>query len=320
MLFLFFLTVLVNIISAAPPNTGEGVGTRIVNRAPSLCTTLQGQLCQFPFIYKGVRYDKCSYADSATPWCATELNTRGEVITNRWGDCASSSCQVEDKNGLSSDCITNQGPVANTNCVFPFRHNGVIYNECTTAGLGRPWCSVLTYANGSHAAGRNLYGLCPETCSVQCSPGEKWQQDCNTCTCDYDGLVKCTLADCYSNDNRCYVKEGPASGQDCVFPFRYAGHTYYRCATWTFGGQHQGKLWCSTRTDGYDNHVNGEGNFGFCSPGCASDYNVGERSKFSSVVDLNDGDYDAINLPVENSAVVFDDETEEESIIVLPPN
>ena len=74
------------------------------------------------------------------------------------------------------------------------------------------------------------------------------------------------------------------------------------------------------RTDGYDNHVNGEGNFGFCSPGCASDYNVGERSKFSSVVDLNDGDYDAINLPVENSAVVFDDETEEESIIVLPPN
>ena len=62
--------------------------------------------------------------------------------------------------------------------------------------------------------------------------------------------------------------------------------------------------------------MNGEGNFGFCSPGCASDYNVGERSKFSSVVDLND----AINLPVENSAVVFDDETEEESIIVLPPN
>ena len=43
------------------------------------------------------------------------------------------------------------------------------------------------------------------------------------------------------------MTEGPARGQDCVFPFRWAGETHYTCAEWTFGGANQGKFWCSTK-------------------------------------------------------------------------
>ena len=43
------------------------------------------------------------------------------------------------------------------------------------------------------------------------------------------------------------MTEGPARGQDCVFPFRWAGETHYTCAKWTFGGANQGKFWCSTK-------------------------------------------------------------------------
>jgi len=37
-----------------------------------------------------------------------------------------------------------------------------------------------------------------------------------------------------------------------------------------YGGEHQGKFWCSTKVDSTGTHVNGEGNYGFCSSTCAS--------------------------------------------------
>jgi hypothetical protein len=55
-----------------------------------------------------------------------------------------------------------------------------------------------------------------------------------------------------------------------VFPFTYAGTTYNGCAEWVYGGEHQGKLWCSTKVDETGNHVNGEGNYGFCSSSCTA--------------------------------------------------
>merc|ERR1719422_1858123 len=74
------------------------VGVRIVNRVPDLCTTRSGDVCVFPFIYEGVRYDRCSYARSEAAWCATEVDRVGEVVAGRWGDCNThpeSSCEVE---------------------------------------------------------------------------------------------------------------------------------------------------------------------------------------------------------------------------------
>merc|ERR550525_911050 len=62
----------------------------------------------------------------------------------------------------------------------------------------------------------------------------------------------------------CTTTGGPASGQDCVFPFTYNGVTHNSCADWVYGGQASGTTWCSTKVDTSGVHVNGEGNYGFC--------------------------------------------------------
>ena len=45
----------------------------------------------------------------------------------------------------------------------------------------------------------------------------------------------------------CSTVSGPASGSQCVFPFTLVGNTFTECAEWSFGGENQGKLWCSTK-------------------------------------------------------------------------
>ena len=57
-----------------------GIGLRI----PSLCLTTSGERCQFPFIYQGQRYNKCTYANSPTPWCPTMVDQNNNAITDRW--------------------------------------------------------------------------------------------------------------------------------------------------------------------------------------------------------------------------------------------
>ena len=53
-------------------------------------------------------------------------------------------------------------------CVFPFKHLGVIYTECTSAAAGnsdedpKPWCSTLTDVGGTHVAGK--WGYCAPEC------------------------------------------------------------------------------------------------------------------------------------------------------------
>ena len=147
-----------------------------------------GDVCVFPFIYEGVRHESCTYARSETAWCATEVNREGEVITERWGDCslhAESSCQEE--------CRTVGGPSPHSACVFPFTHAGVVNTECTTEGLGQPWCSTQTWDNGTHISGQGLYGVCGPSCpggDRSCTPGDTWQQDCNTCQCSQQGELE----------------------------------------------------------------------------------------------------------------------------------
>jgi len=46
----------------------------------------------------------------------------------------------------------------NQACVFPFRYNGVTYNECTTTGSNFEWCSTFTDSTNSHQKG--YWGNC----------------------------------------------------------------------------------------------------------------------------------------------------------------
>merc|ERR1712141_623779 len=50
----------------------------------------------------------------------------------------------------------------------------------------------------------------------------------------------------------------------------HTGTTFSGCAEWVYGGENQGKLWCSTKVDSTGTHVNGEGNYGFCSATCTA--------------------------------------------------
>ena len=45
----------------------------------------------------------------------------------------------------------------------------------------------------------------------------------------------------------CLTVSGPASGSQCVFPFIFGDQTFTACAEWIFGGENQGRFWCSTK-------------------------------------------------------------------------
>ena len=75
------------------------------------------------------------------------------------------------------------------------------------------------------------------------------------------------------------------------------------------------------RTDFLNQHINGQGNFGFCSPGCTAQPALPDtvsRSKFE--VAAGAGADTPVNLPDSgaSSAVVFSDGGEE--AIQLPPS
>ena len=67
------------------------------------CQTTHGDLCLFPFIYKGRKYKGCTKYDHTiegvpTYWCATEVNynrvwTPGVVEGSTWGNCDTWDCR-----------------------------------------------------------------------------------------------------------------------------------------------------------------------------------------------------------------------------------
>lgn len=46
--------------------------------------TEKGELCVFPFKYKGKTYEECITEEKNRPWCATTENYQGD---GKWGFC-----------------------------------------------------------------------------------------------------------------------------------------------------------------------------------------------------------------------------------------
>ena len=145
-----------------------------------------------------------------------------------------------------TSCTTVSGADPGEACVFPFRFNGVLYNECAfdgnAPGETEPWCSTLTNSNDDHQGGQGRWGFCSSECPVVST----------TTTLSPAG---------------CTTVGGGDPGKACVFPFRFRGTLFNRC---TLVGNAPGETepWCSTLTNSNDDHQGGQGRWGFCSPTC----------------------------------------------------
>ena len=89
-----------------------------------------------------------------------------------------------------------------------------------------------TDSNSKHIAGN--YGFCSDDCKlVDVIEGG---EDNESGGGEDDG-----------KSTTCSTVSGPAAGSQCVFPFTLGEQTFTECAEWTYGGENQGKLWCSTK-------------------------------------------------------------------------
>ena len=51
--------------------------------------------CVFPFIYKGKKYNGCSKDGKGKWWCATKVDSKGNMIADRWARC-NEYCATDD--------------------------------------------------------------------------------------------------------------------------------------------------------------------------------------------------------------------------------
>merc|ERR1711993_109463 len=151
-------------------------------------------------------------------------------------------------------------------------------STATTTTTTTTWATTTTTTTASSVTTTTTQA------STSCTPGTFTTVDCNTCVCNSIGQYVCSTLTCTGTTSTtttttttttaapstCSVDSGPAAGQSCVFPFTYGGTTFSGCAEWVYGGENQGKLWCSTKVDSTGTHVNGEGNYGFCSATCTA--------------------------------------------------
>ena len=48
--------------------------------------------CVFPFIYSGRQSDRCTTIDGDSPWCATAVDSSGNMVQGSWEYCTDPSC------------------------------------------------------------------------------------------------------------------------------------------------------------------------------------------------------------------------------------
>ena len=218
-----------------------------IHKTISGCTstkTKKGYNCVLPFKYQNITYDSCTLVHSSKPWCAL---TPDYDVDKKWDYCKKISCP---------STITQQG----YSCVFPFAHNGMIFDSCTlgAVGMSTPWCAVNSDATKTDYCYKEG---CPFAVTVK---GK-------TCVFpfQYKGILydSCTYVDSYSPHPWCalthnydthlksewdYCKKESCSstltekGESCAFPFKYKEKTYHSCTL-----VDSPKLWCAI-TQNYD--------------------------------------------------------------------
>ena len=112
------------------------------------CWTVKKERCIFPFTYKGLTHNSCTKADSENGayWCATEVQSNGEVVNGKWEDCDLYSYEwVDCKRIIHSECPHKEClTIQNKPCVFPFTYKGEVHNQCTQVDSenGAYWCAT----------------------------------------------------------------------------------------------------------------------------------------------------------------------------------
>ena len=65
-----------------------------------------------------------------------------------------------------NECQTVGGPDPGKSCIFPFKFQDKIYNECPfdPDDQSKTWCSTKVDSNGNHVVGQKKWGHCSASC------------------------------------------------------------------------------------------------------------------------------------------------------------
>jgi len=137
-----------------------------------------------------------------------------------------------------STCLTTSGAAPNKPCIFPFIHEGVEYNECTSYEHGEHWCSTKVNETGHHCTGNYYWGNCGQNCPHTTAMAR---------------LDKCLNKDMmpYYGSEECYplIEQGPCAENewfvlnsklnDTVLPYAHC-ETALDCELFTLKNEHEG--------------------------------------------------------------------------------
>jgi hypothetical protein len=192
--------------------------------------------------------DKDCYVESCQ-WDGGDCAKFGEQAGDMF-NCGNAECQIQWLGDFDCDdecdtaaceydmgdcpkpieCTTwgSAGAGAGKKCVFPFKYEGVRYDECTTVETegGSSWCSVETDKGGNTVKGQ--WGNCDPDCATTCM----------------------TIG-----------TQGVGANRKCTFPFQFKGKRYDFCTTEDHTAE-----WCAIKVGPNGSFLAGQ--WAECSPAC----------------------------------------------------
>ena len=88
----------------------------------------------------------------------------------------------------------------------------------------------------------------------------------------------------YEDDKVCLTSVDSKDPEtECIFPFTHDNVTHYGCPTDT---EDETRRWCSTKTDKNGVHIPNENAWGYCTPGCKPEIDLGTFIYINSLQQL----------------------------------